>query len=468
MQKINHAQVVHHWRKHPEEFARQLFGVDLDVWQLAAMTSLNERDLIAVRSCHGVGKTAFFVFTAYWWILTRTPCLVVCTAPSSNQLENVLWSEFAKWRELMPPGFKDLIDIKSESITFTPAPRTNRILARTARRERPEAFQGFHDPNMLFIADEASGVDDIIFETGWGSMTSEGAKVLLAGNPTRRSGFFFDAFHKNAGLWKTFKVGYKDSKLITQNYVDRMAHMYGEDSNIFRVRVLGEFPTDADDVVIPLSWMEDAVDRPVEQIDGRILWGLDVGMGGDDSALAKRNKNVLLDHIKTWSKSDLMQTVGIVVKEYNEEPYETKPHNILVDAIGIGAGVAHRLKEQGLPARAINVSESSSSSNKYVRLRDQLWWQAREWFQERDCRIPDDKDLIAELSTPMWQPTSAGKILVEAKKSIKRLDVTRAASGRSPNRGDAFIMTFAANDTLVRSYQSAASVSNYGGNGWLA
>ena len=448
--------LVLHWRAHPDEFARQMFGVELDRWQLEAMTALNVHDRIAIRSGHGVGKTAFFAITIIWWLFTRTPCKVLATAPSSYQLENVLWAEVAKWHMKMPDAFRDLLIIKSDSIEFAPIPRANVVLARTARKERPEAFQGFHDPNMLFMIDEASGVDDLIFETGMGSMSTPGAKVLMAGNPTRRQGFFYDAFHSQNHLWKTFHVSCANAKMVTPDYAVQMADMYGDDSNIYRIRVLGEFPTDEDDVVIPLSWIQSAVDRDVEQIDGKVIWGVDVGGGGDESALAKRRRNVLLEPVKRWNKADTMQTVGIVVMEYEKTSYKDRPDVIMVDSIGIGAGVAHRLREQGFPARAVNVGElpaTPGDKQKFVRKRDELWWRAREWFQERECRIPDDPKTIAELAMPLWQATSTGKIMVEGKYSMRKFDQKRAASGRSPNGADAFNLTFATSDRGISSRQ---------------
>ena len=444
-----------------------MFGVELDTWQSEAMLALNEHDRIGIRSGHGVGKTAFFAMTIHWWLLTRTPCTILCTAPSSYQLENVLWTEVAKWRDKMPEAFREIIDIKADSIEFKPAPRANVCLARTARREKPEAFQGFHDENMLFLIDEASGVDDLIFETGLGSMSTEGAKVLMAGNPTRRGGFFYEAFHGASHMWKTFKVSCNDAKMVKSAYADEMAAMYGADSNIFRIRVLGEFPQDSDDVLIPLSWIEASVDREVEQIEGNVLWGVDVGMGGDDSALAKRKVNVLLEHVKTWSKGDTMQTVGMVVMEYEHTPYHLRPDAILVDSIGIGAGVAHRLREMGFPARSVNVGETKSVTGNYVRLRDELGWKARKWFEAMDCKIPLDKDFIAEASTPLWQPTSAGKVLVESKRYMKKFDPTRMAAGRSPNRLDAFNLTFAASDLKPMSSHPLMNENRYGQGAWL-
>ena len=132
-----------------------------------------------------------------------------------------------------------------------------------------------------------------------------------------------------------------------------------------------------------------------------------------------------------------MQTVGLIVNEFKETKVSEQPGLILVDAIGLGAGVVDRLKEQGLPVRGINVAESSATKDKYMRLRDELWWASREWLQEKNCQLEDDSDLIGELTAPKYDFTSSGKILVESKMDMKKRGVP------SPNSADAWNLTFA-------------------------
>ena len=201
-------------------------------------------------------------------------------------------------------------------------------MARTARKEQPEAFQGFHSDNMLFLVDEASGVEDIIFEVGEG-LCPPGAKTLMVGNPTRTSGYFYDAFHKGRKHWRTLKVGCSESSRVGPDYPAQMASRYGEESNIYRVRVLGEFPLSEDDVVIPLHLVEASKAREVETYRVTPVWGLDVArFVPDRSALAKRRGNALLAPIEAWSQLDTMQTAGKVLREWHLTPADMKPHTI--------------------------------------------------------------------------------------------------------------------------------------------
>jgi phage terminase large subunit len=128
------------------------------------------------------------------------------------------------------------------------------------------------------------------------------------------------------------------------------------------VRVLGEFPTSDDETVIPLELVMSAVDRSVSFLEYHPVWGVDVARFGDDrTAIAKRQGNRLLEPIKHWSGTDLMVTAGKIKAEYDETKYDMRPSEILVDAIGLGAGVYDRCRELGLPVRAINVGEAPAT-----------------------------------------------------------------------------------------------------------
>ena len=135
-----------------------------------------------------------------------------------------------------------------------------------------------------------------------------------------------------------------------------------------------------------------------------------------------------------------MVTSGLIKAEYDQTPYDERPSDILIDAIGLGSGVYDRCKELGLPVRAINVGESTATRDNCMRLRDELWFKGREWFQERICAIPKDDALIAELTAPIYTFTSTGKMVVESKSDMKKRGL------RSPDLADAFLLTFASND----------------------
>lgn len=433
------------YRSDPVAFVSEVLGVTPDAWQAKALKALLTEDRLSCRSGHGVGKSAFLSWVTLFWLSTRSGdgCKVALTAPTAHQLQDVLFGEISRWYRKMPEWYRDQLSLKSDRVEVVGKESECFAVARTSRRENPEALQGFHSENMLFIVDEASGVDEKVFETAQGAMSSEGAKTIMTGNPTRTQGYFYDSFHGDRDRWHTMKVSCSDSKNVDPSFVEDMKQKYGVDSSVYRVRVEGEFDTEQGDTVIPLSLIENAVERQVEvNPKSAVVWGLDCArMGGDRTALCKRKGNVLLEPIKWWTGKDLMQTCGLVVAEYKrlENFPDELPEEICVDSIGIGAGVCDRLAELGLPVRGVCVSERPSTDGKtYNRLRDELWFRAREWFEQRDCRIPQAcEELVAELSLPTYHFTSLGKMQVEGKDNMKKRGV------RSPDLADAFCLTLA-------------------------
>ena len=433
------------YRANPCSFVVEVLGVIPDKWQAEALKAIINNDRISIRSGHGVGKSSLLSWVTLWFLCVQSGegCKVACTAPTAHQLHDVLWSELGKWYRQTPKWWQDQLNLKGDRLEVVGQEQECYAVARTSRRENPESLQGFHSANMLFLVDEASGVDQMVFETAQGAMSSAGAKTILTGNPTRTSGYFYDSFHSDRSRWHTIKVSCADSKNVDPSFIDEMAQKYGEESGVYQCRVLGEFANEKDDTVIPLSLIESAVARDVEvNPNSAVVWGLDCArMGSDRTALCKRKGNHILEPITFWQGKDLMQTCGLVVAEYKrlESFPDELPEEICVDSIGIGAGVVDRLAELGLPVRGVAVSERPSTDGKtYMRLRDELWFRAREWFEQRDCRIPEgSEELVAELSVPTYAFTSVGKMQVESKDSMKKRGL------RSPDLADAFCLTMA-------------------------
>ena len=439
--------MIAQFRDDPRFFVRSVLGATPQRWQGEALDANASHDKVAIKSGHGVGKTAFEAWVTLWWLLTHYPCKVAVTANSAHQLSDVLWTEIDRWARNMPKAFKDLLEFKSDKIALKGAPDSFAV-ARTSRRENPESLAGFHSPHMLFVVEEASGVPNVIFETASGALSTPGAKIIMCGNPTRSDGYFYDAFHADREKWHCITVSCEDGEYVDPKFISDMAEKYGEASNVFRVRVLGEFPTQSDDVLLPLHLVEDATRRDVEAGPTTpVVWGLDVArFGSDRSALAKRQGNVLVEPIKTWQNKDLMELAGIVLAEHDAVPYSMRPQAIYIDAIGLGAGLADRLRELDLPAVAVAVSETASLKDRFNRLRDELFWSAREWFEARDCHMPEDDTLIAELTGIRYKYLSSGKLKIESKDEMKK------RGQRSPDTADAFVLTFAGQGAVAGGY----------------
>lgn len=434
----------------PTLFVEEVLGATPQEWQRELLDAYGSRSRrISVRSGHGVGKSTVLAWMMVHHLVCRFPQKTVVTAPTASQLYDALWAEFKSWMGKLPPNLLSLFVLKQDRVELAAAPNESFATARTSRAEQPEALQGVHSEWVLLVADEASGVPEQVFEAAAGSMSGHNAVTVLAGNPVRGQGFFFDTHHKLADMWTTLVVPCMRSPFVAADYIEDMKRRYGAESNAFRVRVLGEFPVADDDTVIPFDLVEAARHRDVKPAtSAQVVWGVDCArFGSDKSALVKRRANVLLELPKTWAGLDTMQLAGRIKHEYDETPLMERPAEINVDSIGIGSGVVDRLRQLGLPARGINVSETPAVGEKYRNLRAELWFRARDWFAKRDCLLPEPHgaaqmqrmdDFIRELTAIRYNfAATNGRIIVESKHDLKKRGFD------SPDMADAFILTFA-------------------------
>jgi hypothetical protein len=429
------------YRNDPVKFVRVVLRETPLKWQEELLRKIAAgKRRISVRAGHGVGKSTVCSWAIVWVMCTRFPQKCVMTAPTAGQLFDALFSELKAQVNKLPPVLRDSFDVLSDRISLKAAPESSFASARTSSSERPEALAGIHSENVLLIVDEASAVPEPVFEAAAGSMSGHSACTILIGNPTRNSGLFYRTHHELSSDWDTMHVSCLDIPLVSKDFVEQIKSTYGEGSNAYRIRVLGEFAVADNDTLIAAELVDAAMGRdvPVDVSDG-MIYGLDVArFGTDRSALCKRKGNVVME-VKSWGGLDLMQLVGAVVNEARTD----NPVEICVDTIGLGSGVADRLREMGYNVRDVNVAESSAMNPNANKLRDELWLAVKDWLATRTVRIPNDQTLRHELVAPRYNFSSSGKIVVESKDAMKKRGM------RSPDLADAVCLTFAGNAALV-------------------
>ena len=398
----------------------------------------------SVPAGHGDGKGFVIAILSLWFPLTHYDAKAVLTANSQDQLRDNNWPEIKKLAQKLPEPLRQQLQIDEEKLYVKAAPEMAFVVRRTASRSNPEALQGIHAEHVMYLADEASGIFDIVFEVAQGSMSTKGAIACLFSNPTRTSGFFHKTHTVLRERWKAIRINCEDVPRA-RGHIEDIIRAYGKDSNRYRVRCLGEFPDKNDDTVIPLDMIESARGRNVTMAGVWPGWGLDVARVGDDrTVLTKRQGNVLLEPPIVWKNLKTTQIAGRVIDEYNRTVSDMKPEEICVDVIGYGAGVVDILDEKGSPFQGkvtgTNVSETEGIDPLNHRLRDELWWNGRKWFEDRNCQIPKEgcDELILELSTPTYDFTQSGKRIVSRKDDMKK-DL-----GFSPDVADSFLLTLAA------------------------
>lgn len=439
---------IEEWASDPVAFATEALGVsDLDEWQVDFLSNMAARPRITVRAGRGVAKSFTIAIATMWKLFCFSPAKVLFTAPKADTVQDVIWSEMEILRRGLPGILQEGIIIQADSIYIRGLERINFAIIRTARPDNPDALRGAHSENMTVICEESSGIADSSFEVLEGTMTTPGAQMILVGNMSRTSGYFYNShFTDKSRLWHKIHVNAEDVARrghgwYDPSFVQAKKDKYGVDSDQYAIEVRGDPPSAEEGTVVPRHLVEAAVYREVDMYKGYLpVWGLDIGRWRDRSALAKRCGNVLMEPIMVWRIPDAVDLAEAVKEHYDDVEREAPsliPSEILVDVIGMGGPVLDLLRRFNLPARGVNVAEAHSTRDRYLRKRDELWFRTREWFSRRDTKIAKDDDFIGEISSVRWTLTQDGKQKVESKDDMKSL-------GRdSPDLADAFVLTFA-------------------------
>lgn len=429
-----------YYADHPVEFVEDILHATPDEQQAAILRSVAENPMTTVRSGHGIGKSAVEAWIVIWFMITRPFPKIPCTAPTQHQLFDILWAEISKWKRNNPVLEKELIWTK-EKIYLKGHQEEWFAVARTATT--PDALQGFHAENVLYIIDEASGVKDAIFEPVLGALSTEGARLLMCGNPTQLQGFFYESHTKNRGAYSTFHVDGRKSSRVSKEYVDRIIRMYGEDSNVFRVRVAGEFPLAEDDVFIPLFLLEKSIMTEYfpRKVPNIIRIGCDVARFGDDKTVigSRIDEKVTLE--KKRHGQDTMKTADDIIMLYYDllKRYPGYKDNIIitVDDSGVGGGVVDRLKQvqRNDPKRfaqmnIVPIIFGQRIKHKYyhdsttfmMSCVKELLSPTDEYGKEKPIELilPNDDDLVAQLSGRKYALTENSKVKVESKDAMKK------------------------------------------------
>lgn len=430
-------------------FAQEVFGITpwSEQEEIFKAADSGERR-VAVKSGHRIGKSMGNAILLRHWQITRFPQKCAVTAPSEKHLFDALWAEFRGLDNRFTQEYqwlRGLYETTQERSIMRGRPAESFISIKVSRPGQTEALQGMYAPHVLLIADEASGIPDATFEAAMSSMANPEVLFVMTSQPIRQTGFFADAFLKNPKLWWKRTISSIDSPYCGRDYINFVREKYGQDSNAYRIRVLGEFPTSEDDKVISRDLVLAAMGRDVA-VNPRapVVWGAVVS-NVTRSALAKRRANGLVEPVMHWAKLDAMQSAARIKQEWDKTPHHERPVAICLNAIGIGRDVKDRLRALDLPARAINTAETPALlRTQYKDLNSELWFDTRDWLANRDTVLPpDDEELVDELAQPNIVYYETGATGVETKEAMRRRNV------ESPDLATALTLTFAVNATAL-------------------
>lgn len=435
------------YQKNPVLFAKEVCSYNPDEWQRNVLMDIAGYTKVSVRSGHGVGKTSVEAIVLLWFLSCFRFPKVIATAPTRQQLNDILWSEVEKWRS-KSPLLQELLTWTKTYVYMKGYEKRWFAVAKTA--SEPENMQGFHEENMLIIVDEASGVEDDIMEAILATLSGKNNKLLMCANPTRTTGTFYDSHNRDRGMYKCHRVSSLDSTRTNKENIAAFIKKYGEHSNVVKVRVYGDFPAQEDDVFLPLPLIEQTV---VNEIDTekiyKITMGVDVARYGDDETIIATNVGGIIDIPVVRHGQSLMTTVGDIVMQYkrliNEYPNYKGVITVNIDDTGLGGGVTDRLEEVKIEERLrrleivpVNFGSKppqDGSEDRYQDISTYMWATLKTLMENKEVSIANDEELVAQLSVRKYSITSTGKIMLESKKAMKDRGI------KSPDRGDAVVLS---------------------------
>jgi len=436
------------WKNSPLQFVKECIGVTPTEQQIELLQGITKEKRVTVRSGHGTGKDCSASWLAMWFLVTRPYAKVVVTAPTNRQLRDIFLAEISKWlrQSLVADEFKVLKD----SVVNKEAPKEYwlRLISpsvRATKEDQAETLAGIHGDHLFIIVDESSGVSDPTFIPLEGALTSADNKVLLIGNMTRNSGYFYDT-HFHSALkqdWLRLHWDSRDSTNVDESMPKYFARKYGTDSNVFRIRVEGNPPLQDENTLIPLWTAEQCVGQEFEVAEDEPLYlGVDVARYGDDSSIIMPRQGLKIFPWETFRKLNTIDLGGFINQTYQEIDAD----GCAIDVIGVGAGVSDWLEKHHMKnLYPVNVATSSSDITKYHRLRDELWCKVRDNCLLGKYSFPDTKvegetetlgrQLVSELASIRYAFNAHGGYLIESKKDLKSRGIA------SPNIADALCLT---------------------------
>ena len=415
--------------------------------QESILNSVRDNRETNVRSCHSAGKSWVASRAALWFLMNHPDSLVITTAPTARQVRGILWKEIgaAYHKARIPLGG----DLSTTALRLGPAWMG---LGFTAAEHDPDRFQGFHSASTLVIIDEACGVSEEVDTAVDSILSGQHTRLLRIGNPTNPATPFGWAFRQHrgrrfaisafdtpnftalgitledirSGAWEAKVASGGDlpsPTLVNPVWVAEKWQQWGESSPLFQARVLAEFPSSGETMLLSLGALEAAVLRQPDDLSAPRVFGVDVARHGSDETVVAYRTGDSVRVLDSWSGKDTMATVGRVVALANEH----QPTLINVDEIGLGAGVLDRLIEVGQPAKGINVARSPRDKDRFENLRAELFWNVREDIEAGVLTVADDTLLIEQLAGIRYEFTSKGRIRLESKANMSA----------SPDRADA-------------------------------
>lgn len=414
---------------------------------------------LSVASGHGIGKDTVLSWLILWYLFCFPDAQVPCTAPTAEQIHDILWKEIKIWMDRMPTRIiknrevkmSELYDWTVGYIRMWESPQTWFARARTARKENPEALAGVHGDFVFLAIDEASGVPNEIFKPAEGALTNENVLAVMLSNPRRLIGYFYDSQHRDKFSWQVLSFDSNDSPIVDKSFIERIIQKYGKDSDEYSYMVAGKFPKE--DTLDEKGYVALLVDDDIKETTDQkfvqlVKLGIDpAGEGKSETAWVARDRykmKVLAKEKTSTGKSIAQKTITLC--GYLGIKKRDARKRVIVDAFGLGVEAVRELALAGWNVLSVNVGEQPDGlddKKMYLNKRGMAYDRLKKWLRAGGEVMPHS-DWKPQLLAQRYRRERSGKMRMMPKLELKNLGVPNV------DVADASMLTFILPDEEIK------------------
>lgn len=392
-----------------------------------------EAILEAVASGHGIAKSTTVSQLILWAFITFPDCRGVITANTEMQLKTKTWAELGKWFNLLSPIIREHFELKATALLSKDPSRerTWRIDMIPWSKTNPQAFAGLHNKGnrLILVFDEASEIEDIIFETSEGAFSDADTQLLwlVYGNPTRNTGRFRECFEGGAhsSMWHTTAIDSREVPITNKKRIAALIGIYGDDSDYVRIRILGQFPRQGLMEFFLASDIDGAMssDREVF-IDAStpLALGVDVARYGANNSVIfpRKGRDARTIARKVFNGISTVELANNVFDSWQR----LRPDGIFIDGGGVGGGVVDNCRAKHLYITEVQFGGKDditgivfdNAGEQYANKRAAMYGALRSWV--RTGLLPIDADLRSAMLAIRYTFNKKDEIILTPKEDI--------------------------------------------------
>lgn len=437
---LDFAELFKHLREDIFKFARAVGMEEPTCHQVEIMKAVNDGAThIAAKSGQGVGKTAIESIIGLWRAFRSVGAQTVVLAPTERQSKDLWLGEVRLWLSRSAPEIQRLFDCQVKRVNIC-GNRDWGIRLMPVGGNKSMTVSGEHNDYLTIIIDEGAGIPREVLETMYGTLTNADPLLAIFGNPNIRDCGFFDCFNRDREMWRCFTFSAEESPITSAKNIERLERTYGRESDVFRVRVLGEFPDQDPNCVMSSDDLEACAKNPMlecARMNKEKQFGIDLArFGSDESTIYRRSGNAIVEW-KRFAKTEPVLVLAEALEMQRRAAWRDDHCWFVFDEDGMGQG-KRPLFPKSRQVRGFHSAGSAPHPQEFDDAMTEAFFHMGRMVKERIVHIPNDPILIHQLSSRKYFVTLKGQLKIDSKEEWKK----DQQETRSPDRADGCVMSF--------------------------